>query len=393
MLPANNKPFHLSYCTNIHPGENWEELYSSLREYLPQVKARFSPKHSMGVGLRLSAIAAEQLIEQDALPKFKQWLDSEGLYIYTINGFPYGTFHKKKVKQEVYEPDWTSDKRLSYTQQLAEILANLLPEGLEGSISTVPVAYREKCTSDQVKKLAAKNLLRFVHYAKNLEDRCGKTIRLALEPEPACVLEKSDDVVSFFKDYIFLFESQNGESQNGGLKAQDIHRYLGICLDTCHSTVMFEDPLEFLSIMQKENIPVYKIQLTTALKVPHWKPDLLIGMQAFAEPTYLHQSCIRARDNSIRFYVDLPQALAAVQEEEELRSHFHVPVFAEHMEDVMTTQSDLLPLLQAIKQNKLNVSHLELETYTFDVLPKSLVLGSVVDNICRELQWMEEQLT
>src|SRR5688572_7996956 len=131
---------HLSYCTNIHPGESWSEVDRALRNYLPAIKKTVSPEREMGVGLRLSALAARQLTEDHGLLRaFKDWLQQQHLYVYTVNGFPYGTFHGQAIKEKVYKPDWAEAERLTYSMQLARVLCELLPEKQHGSISTVPV--------------------------------------------------------------------------------------------------------------------------------------------------------------------------------------------------------------------------------------------------------------
>ncbi len=100
--------FHLTYCTNIHPGEGWAEVEASLRRHLPPLKARLAPGEAMGVGLRLSDRAARELLAggDAALRRFRGWLDAEGFYVFTLNGFPFGGFHGEVVKDRVYAPDW-----------------------------------------------------------------------------------------------------------------------------------------------------------------------------------------------------------------------------------------------------------------------------------------------
>lgn len=379
---------HLSYCTNIHPGESWSHLFPQLRNHLPQIKAAVSPQKPMGVGLRLSALAANELLEEpNLLSEFKDWLTTQDLYVYTINGFPFGNFHAtvehKKVKENVYEPDWSTVERLEYTKNLAEILAQLLPENVHGSISTVPVGFKAKLTKDSVQR-AAKHLLQYADFAKSLEERSGKVIQLALEPEPSCYLEKIQDVVNFFSDYISSSESTT---------TNNTQKYLGVCLDTCHSTVMFEDPEDFAKAMRKASIPIYKIQLTAALKIKSWDQTHYDTLKPYAEPTYLHQTSIKnPATGTVRFFLDLDEALSSVQDGEELRSHFHVPVFAENLLAVSTTQKELINFLMDYRQSPY-CQHLEVETYTFDVLPDNLTCGTIGESISREISWVIDILS
>ncbi|MCG8355863.1 MAG: hypothetical protein MI920_09850, partial [Kiloniellales bacterium] len=133
---------HLTYCTNIHAGETWPEVLSGLKTHLPAIKAAVAPDQAFGVGLRLSAAAAEALQEPAALDDLRALLAEGPYYIFTINGFPYGTFHGKTVKEGAYRPDWSQEARLAYTNQLADLLAGLLPTGMAGSISTVPGTFK-----------------------------------------------------------------------------------------------------------------------------------------------------------------------------------------------------------------------------------------------------------
>ena len=132
---------HLTYCTNIHPAVGWEAVLASLRAHAPALKARLSPDAPFGIGLRLSGAESRELLADGRLDEFRRWLDAEGLYVFTINGFPHGTFHGQPVKADVHAPDWRSEERVAYTLRLAEILDALLPEAVDGTISTSPLSY------------------------------------------------------------------------------------------------------------------------------------------------------------------------------------------------------------------------------------------------------------
>ncbi|SMF20520.1 hypothetical protein SAMN02745866_01274 [Alteromonadaceae bacterium Bs31] len=372
---------HLSYCTNIHPGEDWPSLFSSLQRNLPAVKKNVCKDAPFGLGLRLSALAASYLTEKaSALAEFKDWLNSESLYVFTINGFPYGTFHGETIKEKVYQPDWRSEARYHYSCQLAELLAKLLPANMHGSISTVPVGFKADFSTQQAVDSAIKKLLQFTDFLIDLESRSGKTVQLALEPEPACYLETSKDCLQFFAR---LFAASNRSSA-------EIKKHLGLCLDTCHAAVMQEQAKISAEMLINAGIPLHKIQLTAALRVSSANDAALKQLKQFADPVYLHQSTL-LRSGECHFFLDLPEALAAVRERDEIRSHYHVPVFCENLGLLETTQSDLRELLKRQKQNALS-THLEVETYTFDVLPAHLRCSSVVDNISREINWVVEHL-
>jgi len=130
---------HLAYCTNIHPAESWAETFYVLKTEVLAVrdslkgKSRLEKDAPYAIGLRLSARAARELLSGSELDRFKDWLNETNTYIFTINGFPYGDFHGTRVKEKVYQPDWTTDERLAYTQQLFQIIATLCPASSGGS--------------------------------------------------------------------------------------------------------------------------------------------------------------------------------------------------------------------------------------------------------------------
>lgn len=387
---------HLSYCTNIHPGESWLALKASLQEHLPKVKKRVCADQDFGVGLRLSAQAATELLtSENELISFKHWLDKENLYVFTLNGFPYGTFHGQAIKEQVYLPDWSSKERLAYSKELAEILAVLLPNDVQGSISTVPVGFKENFQTPEKIQTAIGVLLDYIVFAYELERRTGKHIPLALEPEPGCYLEDTQGTLNFFIDELFskktqaLLRSKNASFENRELAL--IKRYVGVCLDTCHAAVMFEDPIAMAGKLQAAGITIPKVQLTAALKVDLTEVFKFSALYEFAEGHYLHQSSIKEANGNTHFFLDLPEALAYIEKNKpaltELRSHFHVPVFIDNLNGLQTTQADLHKFICYLRTNNIS-SHFEAETYTFNVLPQSLLTDKVDEAISRELQWI-----
>ena len=204
-LGPNKGDAHLTYCTNIHPGETWEEVAHALRVHLPAVKAKLCPDQDFGVGLRLSAAAAQDLSAPSAFDELQDILASGGLYVFTINGFPYGTFHGTRVKEEVYQPDWRTAERLAYSNQLADLLVRMLPKGgdIDGSISTVPGGFKPDVDGPDTIKAMADNLLAHAAHLVAIRRDTGRTIALALEPEPCCLLETTQGAVDFFKAHLY----------------------------------------------------------------------------------------------------------------------------------------------------------------------------------------------
>jgi sugar phosphate isomerase/epimerase len=399
-------PFHLTYCSNIHAGESWPEVRENLGTYLPQVRDGLGAEGPFGIGLRLSAQAAEQLEQPAALAEFQDFLAREGFYVFTINGFPYGVFHRARVKEEVYLPDWKDAERLAYTHRLARLLAALLPDwpGLEGSISTVPGAYKGEVQGEPDVRRMAELLVQSVAELHRLGQETGKVLTLALEPEPCCFLETTAESVAFFRDHLFAGPALEGLAARLGLElaaAQEVvRRHLGLCFDACHMAVEFEDMATSLAAIQAAGIKICKVQVSSALKLRFQRgdgrPRELLG--PFAESTYLHQVVQRGPDGLTRF-TDLPDGFAAEEdaartrrgEAVEWRVHFHVPVFLEEMQRFQTTQTHLVELLQALRENPL-CPYLEVETYTWDVLPEEYRRMELPAAIARELRWVRERI-
>jgi sugar phosphate isomerase/epimerase len=381
---------HLTYCTNIHPGETWDEVFANVSSHVLAVKAQVSPTRPFGVGLRLSAGAARRLAAPPVLEAFREFLEGHGLYVFTINGFPYGAFHGTSVKENVYRPDWMEDERVTYSDQLAQILAALVPAGLEGSVSTVPGCFVERAGEEASERMAV-NLRRHALELWRLRERTGRSIGLALEPEPHCVLETTTDAVAFFERHLFSRASVEAFARSSGLDpapAEDVlRRHLGVCLDACHAAVEFEEPAPALSALERAGVRLLKVQISAGLVV---RPDrdALAALAPFAEGVYLHQVVVRSGD-TLRRHVDLPQALAQAHPGpagDEWRIHFHVPLFLERLGPFRNTQAFLDEFLPLLAKTGVT-SHLEVETYTWDVLPEQHRRDPVDEAIARELRW------
>ncbi len=390
---------HLSYCTNIHAGETWTEILDQLKKNLPAVKKKVSPGAPFGVGLRLSAQAAYTLVEKQMLDQFRQWLHDEGLYVFTINGFSYGEFHGVPVKERVYRPDWSQRPRLEYSLTLVKILSELLPDSVDGSISTVPVAFMTDVIDSGVIEAARSHLVEFIAYVQKLAIEKKQSISLALEPEPGCYLSTTDDVITFFNEYLFVEKSIEQLAyliDRPSDYCEDYFRkHVGICLDTCHAAVMFEDPLEVVHRLNSAGINIIKLQLTAALKITHINESSLEMLEDFSDVIYLHQTSVKSH-NELRFFLDLPAACQSflaneLAEDSEWRIHYHVPLFLENCPDFQTTNDVLIRLLSSHRQLPI-CNHLEIETYTFNVFPEKIRINSVIENISNEIQWVLRHL-
>ena len=296
--------FQLAYCTNVHAGADLERTRENLRRHALAVKAKFSTSEPMGVGLWLAAPAARQLQDRDRLAEFAAWLAAGGLVPFTLNGFPFGDFHEPVVKHRVYHPTWWEEDRVEYTLDLITILDAILPPGMEGSISTLPIAWGCPAPSRELLLLAAQSLARVARRLAALEAATGRLIYVCLEPEPGCVLQRSDDVVRYFQDVLLAVGSST-----------DVRRYIRVCHDICHCAVMFEDQQDVLARYTAHGIRVGKVQVSSAVSVNF---DLLEAndqerakqaLSAFAEDRYLHQTTVRSSTSGETFFEDLPLAL------------------------------------------------------------------------------------
>jgi sugar phosphate isomerase/epimerase len=373
---------HLTYCSNVHPGESLSEVESAVARNFVAVKRELSPSAPFGVGLRLSARAADELAPAPRLERFADELAGAGLYVFTLNGFPHGAFHGTRVKEQVYRPDWLEAERLRYTAVLARVLARLLPEDVPGSISTVPGCFRPRGAEPGVPRQIALNVVRAAADLVQVERETGKFIALALEPEPHCLLETTAEAVSFFEEQLLSAEVLG----HAGLDEATLRRHVGVCLDTCHASVEFEEPLAAFELLQRSGIAVPKIQISAGLRLAPATAERRQALAAFHNDVYFHQTVARAGERLIRF-LDLPEALASdLPESSEWRVHFHVPIFHDALGAFGSTQSDLLPLLSALRTVD-GCPHLEVETYTWDVLPERFRDVPLTEAVVRELRW------
>jgi len=382
---------HLTFCTNIYAGENWAAHFDVLKSSLPILKAKLSPDAPMGIGLRLSNLASIELLEGNHLETFKQWLAQEGGYVFTMNGFPYGGFHHTRVKDQVHAPDWTTAERVEYTLRLAEILSRLLPDDMEGGISTSPLSYKPWFNDMGARKSATfsatAHIIQVAEGLHRIFSQSGKVIHLDIEPEPDGFLESGREFIEWYEN--MLLPAVKDESL--------IKKHICLCYDVCHFAIGYEPHTAIIKELQQKGIKIGKIQISAALKakLPSSEVErnaVLDQLARFDEPVYLHQVIAKKNDGSLIRYPDLKEALAESKNYavEEWRAHFHVPIFVEDMGLIQSTQSDITAVLNLQKTNPFT-DHLEVETYTWEVLPAALK-APLNDSIIRELDWVKKIL-
>ncbi len=381
----------LGYCTNVHAGVELDELEANLAHYALAVQRQFRKGAPMGLGLWLPATAARTLHDPDRLGRLARWLDEHHLVPFTLNGFPYGDFHQAIVKFDVYYPNWSDPRRLEYTLDLIHALDGLLPPGMEGSISTLPIAWGIPRPDPTELRRAARNLCRITDYLAALESDAGRLIYLCLEPEPGCVLQRSDDVIRFFEEYLL---PEGNESY--------VRRYLRVCHDICHSAVMFENQADALHELFRAGIQVGKVQISAAVRADFDRlSDADRSMAAeelgtFVENRYLHQtSVLPSGEITSQFFADLPDALADASLRGPLtghwRVHFHVPIFLDKLNHVRTTRDEICKALRVLADQE-TIVHYEVETYAWNVLPPRMRQPTLADGIAAEMKSAAEEL-
>ncbi len=389
---------HLTYSTLVHPADDWPQLWNSLNTYLPKVKERFAPNQSFGVCIRLAAKTAETLANSPAeRDKLKKFLDNNDMYIYTANAFVYGHFKGDKVKEQVYEPDWRGEERTQYTINVANVLADVCPRGIAPSIQSAPLGFKPRVTGGDVVAAYTDHVLRVVAHLIALEAKTGSTVQLALEPEPFCFLETTDETIAYFRDHLYSGAAVEKLAKLAHVPIAEaneaLRRHLGIVYDICHQAVEYEDIPASLQKLVDAGVPIFKLQEAAALHMPEVTQDVVNTLKRYAKTIYLTQT-LEKRDGKINRFLNVDDAIAAFEKDpgpREWRTHIHVPVFLDDLGQFRTTRFAIADALRFHKKMPLS-HHLEVETYTWDMLPDSLKSNDIVDYICRELDWVRGQL-
>lgn len=391
MKLTNNQ--HLTYCLNVHPGESWDENFNAIKDFTLNIRAAISPDKPFGLGLRLSNNAATTLSDPVRISEFNDFLAINNLYVFTSNAFPYGAFHNQRIKENVYLPDWRYNERYDYTIKIADILASIIPKGGTASISTVPCSYKAWIKTESDVTSMVTRLMDIVAYLSQLEELLNRRIHLGLEPEPDCYLETTNDVLEFFKGPInkegsayLALKMKITEEKAHAL----IARHLGICFDTCHFALQFENLAKSIRRISDAGILISKVQISSALSTNN-SVAARSELGAFCDPVYLHQVKVKNSNGEITSYNDLNKALQTTKpnDDKEWRIHFHVPLYFKEYRSLGSTINELIPeFFKTIK----NIPHLEIETYTFDVLPADLRSLGIEKSVIKEYQWVLEHL-
>lgn len=375
----------LGYCTNIHRGETWAETFAGLRDHTDAVRRRVSPDDAYGIGLRLSAVAAAELAADRTLrDDFRRWLDRANSYVFTINGFPYGTFHGSRVKEQVFAPDWTTRERLDYTIRLFDLIDEFAPAGESVSVSTLPGSFKEFLTPATAAEKRGKiddHLRECSRHLDLLRERTGRDLHLGLEPEPLGLFETSGETIEFFGR---LVEGLSHEEEVGLL------RNIGVNYDTCHLALQFEEPVGAIAALRDAGLRISKIHLSSALRLQP-TAEAVARLSAFQDEVYLHQVVVSDGKQVTHRFRDLPEAFAwyntAGNPGREWRVHFHVPIHTQPEAIFSDTRDHVTGLLDLMGADPGWCQHFEMETYTWEVMPAGMRTGNVVDQLVAEYDW------
>jgi sugar phosphate isomerase/epimerase len=386
------EPPTIGYCTNVHAGVDLAAIRENLEQYAVAARTAAGMRE-LGVGLWLPAQAARELAGAGA-EEFARFLGDRHLRPFTINGFPYDNFHQRVVKHRVYRPAWWQLERLEYTRQLAEILAQLLPASEKlGSISTLPIGWPSDVESAGQLERAGEHFRQLASQLRELESRTGRRIVVAIEPEPGCILDTTDDVIEWFDRH---------------LPEPWQRRVITVCHDICHSAVMMERQSEVLRRLAAAGIAIGKVQVSSAI-VANWQA-MSVGRQReaaeqlsqFAEDRYLHQTGRLTASGEFQLAEDLPELMSKLDPhgdpawgDQRWVVHFHVPIFLERFGHLMTSQNEVLECLRTLFAHGSPIDfsgHLEIETYAWSVLPAAMRQRGLAEDIASEVIWLRRAI-
>ena len=399
MTSAHRKkhPLQLGYSTNVHPGEDMKAVYRSLEEYTIPIRKRVFGSEPCGLELRLGIGSARDLATRKARLEFRDYLEESGLVLFSVNAYPLSDFHARRVKETVYQPSWGSPQRASWTSKIGRIVDEIAPEGIKVSISTLGGCFRGHGHTPAVFRKLAANYLSTLETFLEIEAATGRTMVLAVEPEPETTFETAADVISFFEEYLCPLALRRWKKKGTKSRIEaDLRRVFTVNIDTCHLSVLFEGQVSNLRQLQKAGLELGKVHVTNAvaLRNPYRSPEAFKDLRGMDEPKYFHQFCGVDKAGRATWrgtdLGQLPRRLTRGEHPDvtELRSHFHVPLYLKRYRRLYTTRDDTeLALREVVK--KRTCSHLVFETYTWPILAGGKKRREkLINGISREYRWL-----
>lgn len=410
------RSLRLGYCMNLHAAEDLDGVYRGMREITVPLAERLYPGRSesegFGVGVWLPADVAMEITRPDqaeALDRYAEFFAEHGLDPFTFNAFPYGGFHSEGLKERVFNPTWKNPLRTAYTLAVLQIALALHGDKRERSrhvsISTHCGMFGEWVGGPADLDECCDSMLVVALTMAQMEDESGLRMVLSLEPEPRSSANDTRELSGLHERLLARSHQVLGRGFDSlaELSERIVHRHLGTCLDTCHAAVEYESADEAFARSTSGGTPLGKMQFSSALDLvrPSDHDAARQALFALAEPTYLHQVTGRRSDGELVRARDLPDVERAYASDlgglwhqcDSWRCHFHVPVDLTDagVEGLGTTREAadraLVHALDNPDRWGADELHVEIETYTWDLLPDHLGgTLSRVDGLVREYE-------
>jgi len=356
----------LAYSTNLHAAESAAEIAEAMNNFAGPLRNALGWDW-LGVDLRLGSLAL-----RGDLQILRRMLDHHRLSAHTLNGFPLRPFQAVRVKEDAYLPDWSEPGRLDDSLRLIDA-ALLLSDDPLVTISTCPGSFRPLGPQRNRPDAFATALGSWAAAAYLAWRRTNRVVVLCLEPEPWCQLETSWDVAAFWSGPLIKVGIVSAAGLlDGDLVAarQAVEQHLGVCFDTCHLSVAFEDQTAAMARMRAAGVHIAKIQVSAAPEADARDPAQVAALAAMAEPRFFHQTAVSDGAGSLSRSVDLDGlggALSRLPGARTARSHFHVPIDVVRLANgLATTAADSrIGLVSGLASG---CAHVSVETYTWPLL-------------------------
>jgi len=406
----------LCYCLNLHPAEDLAGVRRGVEEITLALASRLGVRDGFGLGSWLAAAVAMPLGAGEGLEDYAGFVRDRGLDPFTYNAFPFGGFHRPGLKAGVFRPTWAETERVVYTASVARVAARAWERAgrrsSHVSISTHSGMHGADASDRAALLRCADNFARTAGLLARLERETGCRIVLGIEAEPRASAGTTAEVARLLE----LVRERAAavlpaEQAVERARATDVvRRHLGTCLDACHAAVEFEHPQDAYLSATHAGAPLAKLQFASALELSAPRENDVARERFFAldEPVYLHQVTGRLPDGALVRAGDLPEVQAAYAAGDARwraaapwRCHFHVPVdlgsVGRERGGLGTTRAHADELLAVALADPERWGgdelHLEIETYTWDILPgEARGTGSLIDGLEREYRHVEARL-
>ena len=373
----------LTCCLGHDAADSWADVRALLSGKAAEIGAKASPEQPFAIGLSLSARAVGELADAEARYELLEILSRNDYRAVMADGR-----YPANPGTEGVPLDWRDPGMTIYITRLAELMAGIAPEGEAVSIATLPGAPIPETGSEDEEVIAA-NLLDAAALLIRLEESTGVPTRLAIQPEPGFLIGNSAQAVAFFERHLLSDAAVTRVVTATGMPAGDVASalpaHLGLCYDTGHAAVSFEDAGEALGKLSAAGVPIHRLQLSGALavaSVDQAAREALAGLDA--------TRIVARRKDETTDQTKLVEALEAgsAADGEEWRIHCHLPCNAEPKKPLAAAADPALAVLERHRERPV-APHAALEVET---------TGDVTDappdaeTLAAGLQWVRERL-